>query len=40
LRKDEAQFASAPSARLIEALRKRGVADSVLDAAVKELEAA
>jgi len=40
LRKDEAQFASAPSARLIEALRKRGVADSVLDEAVKELEAA
>jgi hypothetical protein len=40
LRKDEAQFASSPSARLIEALRKRGVADSLLDAAVKELEAA
>lgn len=40
LRKDEAQFSSAPSARLIEALRKRGVSDSVLDEAVKELEAA
>ncbi|MDD5058435.1 MAG: hypothetical protein PHQ60_11240 [Sideroxydans sp.] len=40
LRKDEVQFSSAPSARLIEALRKRGVADSVLDDAVKELEAA
>lgn len=40
LRKDEAQFSSAPSARLIEALRKRGVSDSVLDEAVKEMEAA
>ncbi len=40
LRKDEAQFSSAPSARLIEALRKHGVPDAVLDEAVKELEAA
>ncbi|MFA6920871.1 MAG: hypothetical protein WC216_03435 [Gallionella sp.] len=40
LRKDEAQFASTPSARLIEALRKRGVPDSVLEDAAKELEAA
>jgi hypothetical protein len=34
------RFSNAPSARLIEALRKRGVLDSVLDEAVKELEAA
>ena len=40
LRKDEALYASAPSARLIEALRKRGVPDSVLEDAAKELEAA
>lgn len=40
LRKDEAQFFSAQSARLIEALRKRGVPDALLEAATKELEAA
>jgi len=40
LRKDEAQFSSVPSARLIEALRKHGVPDSILDEAVKDLEAA
>ena len=40
LRKDEAQFLSTPSARLIEALRKRGVPDSILEDAAKELEAA
>ena len=40
LRKDEAQFLSSPSARLIEALRKRGVPDSILEDATKELEAA
>lgn len=40
LRKDEAQFLNAPSARLIEALRKRGVSDAVLEEAAKELLAA
>lgn len=40
LRKDEAQFSSVPSARLIEALRKRGVPDALLDEAARELEAA
>lgn len=40
LRKDEAQFSNAQSARLIEALRKRGVPDALLEAAAKELEAA
>lgn len=40
LRKDEAQFLSGPSARLIEALRKRGVPDALLEEATKELEAA
>ena len=40
LRKDEAQFSSGPSARLIEALRKRGVPDALLEEATKELEAA
>lgn len=40
LRKDEAQYSSAASERLIEALRKRGVSDSVLREAVKELKAA
>jgi hypothetical protein len=40
LRKDESQFLSAPSAHLIEALRKRGVSDAVLEEATKELLAA
>ena len=40
LRKDEALFSNAPSARLIEVLRKHGVPDDVLDEAVKEMEAA
>lgn len=39
LRKDEAQISGAPSARLLEVLRKHGVSKSVLDEAVKELEA-
>lgn len=38
LRKDEAQFSSNPSARLIEALRKRGVPDALLEEAAKEME--
>jgi hypothetical protein len=37
LRRDETQFSNAPSARLIEALRKRGVSDAVLEEAAKEL---
>jgi len=40
LRKDEAQFSSNPTARLIEALRKRGVPDALLEEAAKEMEAA
>lgn len=40
LRKDEAKYLSAHSARLIEVLRKRGVSDDLLAAASKELEAA
>lgn len=40
LRKDEALFTNAPSARLIEALRKHGVPDAILDEAVKDMEAA
>jgi hypothetical protein len=37
LRRDETQFSNAPSARLIEALRKRGVSDAVLEDAAREL---
>jgi len=40
LRKDESQFLSVPSARLIEALRKRGVPDAILEEAAKGLLAA
>jgi hypothetical protein len=40
LRKDEAQFSSAASLRFIEALRKRGVPDSVLEEAARDMEAA
>ncbi|MGB7650591.1 MAG: hypothetical protein WBL62_05275 [Gallionella sp.] len=40
LRKDEAQFLNVQSARLIEALRKRGVSDELLAAATQELQAA
>jgi hypothetical protein len=39
LRRDEAQFAFGPTARLIEALKKRGVPDAVLDEATRELAA-
>lgn len=39
LRKDETLFASSPSARLIVALRKHGVPDTILNEAVKDLEA-
>ena len=40
LRKDEAQYSNSSSERLIEALRKRGVPESVLKDAAKELKAA
>jgi hypothetical protein len=37
LRRDEAQFAFGPTARLIEVLKKRGVPESVLEEAVREV---
>lgn len=40
LRRDEAQYALGAQARLLAALRKRGVSQEVLDAAAKELDAA
>ena len=40
LRRDEAQFASSLEARLIEALKKRGVPEDVLADAARELHAA
>lgn len=40
LRKDENQYSSKASLRLINALRKRGVPESVLEEATRELEAA
>jgi hypothetical protein len=40
LRRDEAQFAFSAQGRLLEALRKHGVPQSVLDEAARELEAA
>lgn len=36
LRRDEALHVFSPKARLIEALRKQGVSDSVLEAAMRE----
>ena len=39
LRRDEAQFAFSVQARLMDALRKHGVPQSVLDEAARELEA-
>ncbi|MDO8934097.1 MAG: hypothetical protein Q7U97_17025 [Rhodocyclaceae bacterium] len=39
LRRDEAQFAAGQTARLIEALKKRGVPDAVLDEATREMAA-
>ncbi|MCX7255937.1 MAG: hypothetical protein NTZ64_04175 [Polaromonas sp.] len=38
LRRDEAQFMFSAQARLIEALKKHGVPQSVLDEATRELE--
>lgn len=40
LRRDEAQFAFSGQARLIEALRKHGVSQAVIDEATRDLEAA
>ena len=40
LRQDEARFSSSQTARLIEALKKRGVPDAVLDAATRETSSA
>jgi len=40
LRQDETKFSSSPSARLIEALKKRGVPEALLDEAARELETA
>lgn len=37
LRRDEAHFVFGQSARLIEALKKHGVSDDVLEAATKDL---
>lgn len=39
LRHDEQQFAFSAQARLLESLRKHGVAQSVLDEATRDLEA-
>ena len=39
LRRDEAQFTPGQTARLLEALKKHGVPQSVLDEATRELEA-
>ena len=40
LRRDEAQFTFGPTARLLEALKKHGVPQAVLDEAAREVEAA
>ena len=40
LRQDEARFSSSQTARLIEALKKRGVPDAALDAATRETSSA
>jgi hypothetical protein len=40
LRRDEAQFAFSAQARLLEALKKHGVPQSVLDEATRDLESA
>ena len=40
LRRDEAQYSFGATARLIEALKKRGVSEAVLDDAARELLAA
>lgn len=40
LRRDEAQYAFGPAARLIEVLKKRGVPEDVLEEAVREVHPA
>jgi hypothetical protein len=40
LRRDEAQYAFSPAARLIEALKKHGVSEKVLEDAVREVHPA
>ena len=40
LRRDEAQYAFGPAARLIETLKKHGVPEEVLEKAVREMRAA
>jgi hypothetical protein len=40
LRHDEAQFAFGPAARLIEILKKRGVPESMLEDAIREVHPA
>ncbi|CAK0769961.1 conserved hypothetical protein [Gammaproteobacteria bacterium] len=40
LRQDEAKFSGSQAARLIEALKRHGVSEAVLDEASRELEAA
>ncbi|WP_295612156.1 hypothetical protein [uncultured Lamprocystis sp.] len=39
LRRDEAQLGTSPAALLLEALRRRGVPEDVLEAAVRDLAA-
>lgn len=39
LRRDEAQFAPAPTARLLEALKKHGIPQAVLDEVTREMAA-
>lgn len=39
LRRDEAAFADSQTARLIEALKRRGVPEAVLDEAARDVEA-
>ncbi|HSC79490.1 MAG TPA: hypothetical protein VLC08_03975 [Chitinolyticbacter sp.] len=40
LRRDEAQFTSHQQARLIEALKRQGVSEAIIEAAERELNAA
>jgi hypothetical protein len=40
LRRDEAQFAFGPAARLLDALKKRGVSSKLLEAAARDSQAA
>ena len=37
LRRDEAKFSFAPTQRLVEALKKRGVSEAVLDKALRDV---